>query len=712
MRNVKKTLKASLLVGAAAFVFSTSSVQAQSVATEEENTEEDPAAAPSNEIVVTALRSGETTLLKTPLPISAISGEEIEAQARTNIFDIITQEPGVGAFSFSAQGAAIQIRGISALTGDAIVGYYLDEFPFVSGISVPDVNPFDLERIEILRGPQGTLFGFGSLAGTVRVLTKNPDLNDFQFKAAGNYASLLDEGQASYAMHGAVNIPIVDDMLAVRAVVSHRNIGGFLDNGTTGEEDINGAEVTSFRGKVLFQPTENLSIKGMVWLNRADLDGQNFGTANRIALTENEQLENNYDLYNLEVQYSVGDMELVSSTSALNANSNVNAVFTLVGGNFIFIRDADQKNFTQELRFSSDFAGSFNINGGAIYIKDEGTVVGTTDFVGFRQNAATISKSENWAVFGEVHVDLIPALTFTAGLRYFEDRRSISEFIQSSFGGFALPDQNLGAVTAKFSAFSPRFNLAYELNEDVLLFANVARGFRSGQIIPQSLINIAANSGQIITNPFVDPDIVWNYEIGGKGRFFDGLLELDVAAYFTEWNGVQITIPIVLGSTGIPANGANAEVLGIDFGVTLRPLKGLSLTATGNVNNAKFVGPVPNLSIVPGDQLDNSIRQQFAGDITYTRPLVAMKSGGDLTGLINVNVQHNSAREIRGFGLEDFADPITVMNARIGVQSETWGLFLTGTNLLDERGATGGTGGSFLLRLQPRAIGLSGHVNF
>ncbi|MEE4209961.1 MAG: TonB-dependent receptor [Parvularcula sp.] len=647
--------------------------------------------------------------MKTPLPVSAISGDEIEAQARTNIFDIITQEPGVGAFNFSAQGAAIQIRGISALNGDAIVGYYLDEFPFVSGISVPDVNPFDLERIEILRGPQGTLFGFGSLAGTVRILTKDPDLNDFQVKAAGSYASLLDEGDSTYTLNGAVNIPIVEDMLAVRAVVSHRQIGGFLDNATTGEKDINGAEITSFRGKVLFQPADNLSIKGMVWLNRADLDGQNFGTVDRVALTENEELANDYELYNLEVKYEFSALEIVSSTSILEADRTVDSIFSLIGGDFVFVNETAQDNFTQEFRFSTDFNGSVNINGGMIYIDNEQVSVGVTDFAGFRQNAATITTSESWAVFGEAHLDITEALTFTAGLRYFEDKRSVSEKIQSSFGDAQLPDQDLGAVNAKFSAFSPRFNLAYDVNDDVLIYANIARGFRSGQIIAQSLVNIAANSGVIITDPFVNPDIVWNYEIGGKGRFLDGLMEFDIAAYFTEWSGVQITVPIVAGSTGIPANGADAEVLGVDFGVTLRPLKGLSLTATGNVNNAKFVGPIPNLGIEPGDQLDNSIRNQFSGDITYTRPLTP---GGDLDGLFNVNLQHNSAREIRGFGVEDVADPITIMNARLGVQTDRWGVFLTGTNLLDERGATGGTGGNFLLRLEPRAIGISGNVNF
>lgn len=694
-----------LMLASASLICAPSAVNAQSGedgGTQAASVDQDE----ENVIVVTALRSGETDLMRTPIAISAIQGSSIESQAITEIGDAISNEPGVSVISYSAGNSTVQMRGLSALDGDSIVGYYLDEFPFASTVALPDANPFDLERIEVLRGPQGTLYGGSSLAGTVRLITVNPDLDDFQAKIMGSYSNLLDEGSDGYSLNTVLNMPLVPGGLAARAVYSRREIGGFLDAPGIGEKNINGAVIDSFRGKIKAQPFHNLSLVGTVWLNRLNGGGQDFGTADRIALAEQEDLEGNYDLYNFVAELNLGSVNLISSTSYLSADRRLDAIYPLVGGDAIVENFTEEENFTQEIRFSTDFNGNINFTGGAIYTDITTDLTRLLDFAGFVQNDEVATTSESWAVFAEATAELMDGkLQLTAGLRYFEDRRTNAELSDQVFLGFPLGLIDYGTRRAKFDALSPKFNVSYLPNDDFMVYANIAKGFRSGRIVDGSAVARGAASG-VTVDPSVDPDVLWNYEIGTKASFAQGRLSVRAALYYMDWSNVQLTVPIAAGAVGVPANGGDAESLGFEIGLESKPVDGLTLGINANLNNAKFSVPVPALNIVEGDQLDNSVREQFSASAEYRWSVGSLFAAGD-EALIATSLSHSSAREIRGFGLEDIADPITILDVRLGVENDSWGVYLIGTNLFDERGAAGGGGGGFLLRLPPRSLGAS-----
>ena len=670
-----------------------------------------------DEIIVTALRRGEQSLMDTPIAISALTGEDLEISARTNIFDALSETPGVNAVTLNPNATYVQIRGLSAITGSTIVGYYLDEFPVTGGVLLPDTNPFDLSRVEILRGPQGTLYGFGSVGGTVRIITNDPVLDDLQFKAAGSWASPGSDGSDTYSMNAAINVPL-GDKVAFRGVASHRTIGGFMDAAISGEEDLNEAEIDSYRGKILFKPTDNLKIVGSIWSNENKTGGQNFGTRDRIALIEDEEFGFDSDLYNLLVELDLDNVTFTSSSSYNDGSSETQ----FLGLGLVLNQESETENFTQEIRFNTKLDGQLNFNGGVIYIDTESTQVGSLVFEDFplvpgflvdlESRSGSQSGSEAYAVFGEAHLALMDGkLQLTAGLRYFEDDQSLAGgFSETLIDGVSQSIMETPPTSSTHDAVSPRFNISYAVNDDLLLYANVAKGFRSGLTFPQSSLDQADLFG--VTLRPVEPDILWNYEVGAKGISSNGKFLYDIAVYYFDWEDVQITVPLVPGLLSVPQNAAGADAVGIDFAFVSRPIEGLSLSINGNFNNAQFTAPLAALNIEKGDRLDNSVRESYGADITYRAPFSFGESGGNLEWMFNTNYQHSSAREIRSFGTLGFADSLDIMTARVGIESEKWGIYLFGNNILDEKGAAGGTSAEALIRLAPPSIGVNGRITF
>lgn len=676
-----------------------------------------------DEIIVTALRRGEQTLMKTPIAISALTGEDIEISANSNIFDSLSQEPGVTAVTLNPNANQVQIRGLSAITGTSIVGYYLDEVPVAGDVQLPDANPFDLNRIEVLRGPQGTLYGYGSVGGTLRIITNDPVLNEFQFKAAGSWASAGSEGSDSHSANAAFNIPL-GDSVAFRGVASHRTVGGFLDGTVSGEDDLNESELDSFRGKILFQPTDNLKIVGSVWSGRNDIGGQNFGTEDRIALVEDEHFESDTDLINLLAELDLEKVTFISSSSYYEGSSELEFLFSGITA----ITEGEGDGFTQEIRFNTKLDGNLNFNGGVIYTDAEGISSGTTIiedvpfptgisdpafiFVDLETRSESVSGSESFAVFGEAHLGLMDGkLELTAGLRYFEDEQSLSGSSETLIDGLSTGVIPIPPTSETFDAVSPRFNLSYSVSDDLLLYANIAKGFRSGLTIDGGTLEQAAALGIDLAGG-VDPDVLWNYEIGAKGLIAEGRFLYDVAVYYFDWTDVQITVPIIQGVLSVPQNAGGADAVGVDFSFVARPTDRLSLSLNGNFNNAQFTEELAALNIEKGDRLDNSVRESYGADVTYRAPLPFGNSNGGLELMFNTNYQHNSAREVRSFGTVGTADSLDIMSARIGIESEKWGIYLFGNNVLDETGAVGGTSADFMLRLAPPIIGVNGRIKF
>ena len=286
--------------------------------------------------------------------------------------------------------------------GDAPIGYYLDELPFslVGNTQVPDVRTYDLERIEILRGPQGTLYGDGSIGGTIRILTYEPNLDEFSGSAEVTGSSITDGGE-NYAVKGMLNMPLAEGTAGLRLVASVEDFGGWIDNTTTGVEDQNERDVDNYRGKFRWMPTDKLDIVLSAW--RMEQEGA--GDANSLddrtsADAAAADYLTEYDLYSATIRYSFDNVDLVSATSAMDFTGNST---TLISGLFPFTNLTSQDIISQELRLASTGSDTFRWTAGFFYRDmDRETLSALPDF-GFTQDLTL--NSESWAVFGEPDLD-------------------------------------------------------------------------------------------------------------------------------------------------------------------------------------------------------------------------------------------------------------------------------------------------------------------
>ena len=270
--NNRETARGSLLA-AVLSLFGTSGAQA----------EDAPGAAAAErvieEIVVTAMKRT-TTLQDTPSTISAFSSKQLEDANLYNLNEIITFVPGASEeLSASAGLRRYQIRGLTQGGGDPTVGYYIDDaaFFFYGIFYAPMGRAIDLERIEVLRGPQSTLYGAGSMGGTVRYVTKEPNLNEFEAHVRAGYSD-TDGGEPGYFADVAVSLPIVEDKLGVRLVGTYEDIGGFLEIPDLGLEDANDQEITHLRASVLWEPTDNLTLKFLYTMSKPETLSTGFST--------------------------------------------------------------------------------------------------------------------------------------------------------------------------------------------------------------------------------------------------------------------------------------------------------------------------------------------------------------------------------------------------------------------------------------------------
>jgi outer membrane receptor protein involved in Fe transport len=270
----------------------------------------------AEEVTVTALKRGEQRLVDIPLAVTAVGGDELEEIGAQSIADVIQTAPGATAYE-SGPGANVpQIRGISATSGDSPIGYYLDEMPFalVGTYVAPDVSMFDLERVEILRGPQGTLYGDGALGGVVRFITRDPDLQAIDAKGDLSY-STYSGGEENYTANAAVSVPIAKNVFAIRATASYRSLGGWVDSPYFGE-NINPQTFETYRVKALVRPLDRLRITASAWFNRTEADGTN--DANDEGIIEapiRQPSETSYDLYSAVIEYEADAFSLISASS-------------------------------------------------------------------------------------------------------------------------------------------------------------------------------------------------------------------------------------------------------------------------------------------------------------------------------------------------------------------------------------------------------------
>jgi iron complex outermembrane receptor protein len=665
------------------------------------------------QIVVTAQKR-EERLKDVPISISVLSGDKLDQSSAQGVAAELTRVSGVVAFPNlqAGGGTVISMRGVSAgsatFAGSNPVSYYLDSVPFglVQSAVTPDSNAYDLERVEVLRGPQGTLYGASAQAGVVRVLTRDADLDRFEFKARAS-DSFTKGGGNNYRGDAAINVPIIEGKLAARAVVGYQDMSGWVD--TPLGKNANDSTMRTARLKIGAQPTERLSIAASAWVSRTDTGGVPASDDNqqRGNLFE-ETGYNDYDAFGLKVNYDAGPVAITSSTSYLGFKSaNALDTYQQFGRHAIGILAFRGWTFAQELNLSSMSDGPWRWTAGAMF-RD------STDQNGARTPGTVnyTNTSRSYAVFGELtRLFLDDKLGLMVGARYFHDDVSSRE--DPINPPLSPPDYYYDE--GSFHSTTPRVVLTWRPTPSLSIYGSYSQGFRSGT--PQAYYTTGGRLGF----PLVEPDKLSNYEIGAKSE--TERLSIEGAIYYADWKDVQQQLTVFFAPTGqyiaAIANGPSASGIGLELSVTARPMKGLSLGANAGWNDLTldediYQGAV--LLFAKGD------RQNFSPEFTagvfadYDFPIGASGYTGQFSFGGNYSSRQGRRSVFNGQQVLGEGDPILTTRASFSVRSPNgWEIGLFGDNLNNENGAVVGSpffGVDGSTRMRPRTIGLQLDYHF
>jgi iron complex outermembrane receptor protein len=656
------------------------------------------------EIVVTATKR-EQTLLEVPFSINAQTQEDIERSGAGGLEDLSRNVAGLTVQNLGPGQSQVSVRGVSA--GQIVrdqpgvkeqVGVYLDESVISLSLFTPDLDLFDLNRVETLRGPQGTLFGSGSVGGTIRYITNQPAIGRTEGSVEANL-NLVDGQDLGGYLKGAVNVPL-GDKAAARAVAYGTRYGGFVDNlGPGGDrKNVNSGSRVGGRLALTFEPTPDIKITPRVLYQEVRADGFNreevfnvfanpFTTTRpKVTFKERQQylllpekFADDTFLADLTASADLGGVSLTSVTSYINRNILVSRDASALTGsvsidlgfpassvtlpsNLVDRTDLTQK--TQELRLGSSGTGPLQWVFGLFYsdidrfyrqrlptpgydaFTDARLGAGTSAAVanGFPANSPYNSdlpyKIKQKAVFGEATYDF-GRFELTAGGRYydFKERRSFKS------GGLFSNDDNR-TDTTKSDGFTPRVIASFEIADRWRINAQASKGFRLGGVNDPLNVPLCTPADRAIFGGFQSykDESLWNYEVGVKGGGHG--LTFNAAGFYTDISDLQVTLDAGSCSSRIVFNVPKAHTMGVEWELSARPAPGLDLSIAGSLLQAKFDSTVTTGAgaviggIRDGNRLPTVPKFQVAASATYSTPI----DEAETQAVFSASVQHVGSR--------------------------------------------------------------------
>ena len=653
-------------------------------------------------------------LIDVPISIEAISPEQLNRQNILSTDDLSGKVPGLGIRSDGVT-RQIEIRGISNYAGNLpLVGVYLDEADVTGGVYAQlNLNTYDLERVEVLRGPQGTLYGEGSAGGTVRFITNKPNLEETAGSA--EIAGLFTKGgDPSERVNAMLNVPIVPGKFAVRLVTTIDHEGGWIDQPAAGRHNINDQNLVDVRLRALWQPTETLSISGLVEISRnrrgyntgEDADG-NFLQA--FGLTTTPRIRANFDIYNVTVNYEGNSFRVVNSTTLtrpVSRQQNLSFYYPtdpvtagpVEGGYADLQRSVDirQPTFSNELRISSPSDNRWQWTIGSFYRQFRFNIFNyyVFDSADLRPplpadalyHANYLSQAVSF--FADTRYRVTDKLTIGTGARYFIDRQE---------------DDSLSSPQPHkvFHSFDPRVYAQYKFTNDFNIYASAAKGFRSGGF-------------NALNQPSYGPETVWTYEIGAKSSLFDRSLQAAVSLFYSKYTdyAIQGVLPPPEPPINIVSNGGDASIKGIEWDLSWKLSTGWRVAVNGNYVSSRFtkvfVSSPTNqvgdpLNYVPKYTVNASIEHSFHA---WSQPAY-IQLDYDILGRETYIDRTYPATDGR-------TGILNIVNATFGVQlNPKLGAQLFATNVLNDRGYTDpGNALSGSSRQPPRTIGVKLDASF
>jgi iron complex outermembrane receptor protein len=728
----------------------------------------EPGASGALEEVLVTAEKRESTVQKTPISITAISGADLQSQGISNLLNVAQQVPGVS-FKTSGPGQTeFEMRGLTSTGGESpTVGFYLDETSLTppamsqNGKVVIDPNLFDLSRVEILRGPQGTLYGAGSMGGTIKLVTNAPDTKQVAANVQGTFSG-TDGGGFNHTENAMLNLPLLPDIAALRLVVTDKHIQGWIDrdvvspfptelevppgSGAFQRANVAAAPVVKqvtesntenlkgARAKLLVTPLEGLSItagvlyQGIKQSGPSTIDVPPGNEAHYQPFDVAEPFKDTFNLQDLDIKYDFDGFQVVSATSNWyrqeNQTQDISEAMQYYIGGFLgppnqfpfstadgglgpgtISEDDYTRQISEELRVASTGSGPLQWLFGGYYSTFHATSHVFSFYDGFTPLFGTNNLADNhrlldvdqYAAFGEASYMFPFDVKATVGARYYN-------FHSNSATSVSGVSANGTSATlfgvSQNSGVSPKVNVAYIPNDNLTVYGTISKGFRPGgpnSPIPPPCTPAPTQFG---------PDSVWSYEVGEKVKALDSRLSINGDVYYEDWRNLQQQVAPGCGYK-FTTNAGKAKVYGAELEASIVVVPGLILSQSVGYTHARNATSVTLAGVTEGDHLLDVPEVTSNTSLTYRYPLA-----GNMNLMARIN--NNYVDSIQDITFTRNTLPsYDLVDTRVGVETERWSAMLFVDNLTNKLALLGDTGAlsaniDILNRVatnQPRTIG-------
>jgi outer membrane receptor protein involved in Fe transport len=619
------------------------------------------AAAPDQlqEIVVTATKRAQN-IQDIPISVTAISGDDLDRSGARDFHDVLLSVPGVSYSSAEPGMSRYSIRGISTAASSPTVGIYLNDISLVTistnFTGAADPMLVDMDRIEVLKGPQGTLYGGSAMGGAIKYVTRQPTFNQFAVTAEGGVATVA-HGGVSYDVQSFVNMPLINDQLAIRFGADYRRDAGYIDNVAGGTVSVarqsvtsppqpyvpytytspstyrsdnwNSRETVTARASLKWMPIDSLTIVPVATIQRSDKENPDDFYTNLPQFQNtarfSEPLEDHLDVFSLNATQEFSQVSITSLTGYVDRSLHWDRDYSplvgslvpiLVDVNTYNVSATDTKTFSQELRVASSnphawlkwVIGAYYSHQNDDLIQlittdNAGTILGTGTDVTYLGNQSTLTSQ--LALFGDVTWSITSQLDLSGGLRWFDIRQWVNGMFDGVLNG---GHSEVDGKRSTDVGVTPKGSLTYHFTDGHTVYASGTKGFRQGgpnrfntdsplcaPDFQRLGISKAPDSYQ--------PDNLWTYEIGSKNTFGDRRTVVDAAVYYTDWKKIQQQVNLNSCGFQFVGNVGAATVKGAELSVQSALGWGVSLGANGSYTDTRVTQTSPGVSAQVGQPL-------------------------------------------------------------------------------------------------------------
>lgn len=672
---------------------------------------------PIAEVVVTATKRGSAAIKDVPIAIQALSADSLQAKGAMDFADFYHSISGLSVQDEGPGDKRYVIRGVNSV-GAGTVGLYLDENIVTGensqngGGQAPDIKLFDIDRVEVLKGPQGTTFGSSSMSGTIRYITRKADVDDLTVDFQTALRS-TDGASLGLQTDGALNVPIVPGVFAVRVAGFYADLPGFISNRF--HSGANSEESKAGRISTTLKISDDLTLTGMAMLQDVNQDSKNYFyrtdyAGNAISRDGYQQPDvaqapyvDESNLYNATLEYRAQGLGTFTATGSRfdrdttfnrDASLAAQAFFGLAfdgAGRSILSQPKNRRFDSFEARFASSWDSRFQVLAGVFASEEHRffrsfwptvNAQGVADASSRNLLDRTVdTRIKEQALFGELSFAATDALKFTIGGRLFDfDLKERATAVTAAGGA---PGAGAGPLThAEDDGLIGRFNIAYELSDQVSSYIQAAQGFRSGGTNDQT----AAALANVVIPAGYGSDALWNYEVGVKTSLFDRRLSFNTALYYIDWSDIQVRAQATDGQLSFPytGNGGKASVKGVEAELEARPLDGLRFSATATYTQAELTRDNPIASTGrKGDPVPYVPEWSFSGAAEYSAPIATF----DMDGVIGGDFSYTgSSATYFNATIANYheLDAYFLAGLHAGVRGDDWSAMLNVTNLFND----------------------------